>query len=83
MWLIILFFDFGVKSVDGIDMTDYKLLYGYQPTLDIIMFFDSPPDKGYGVSTFCDVWIGLFPISMYMVYIVILTRAEAEEGFDP
>lgn len=68
--MIILICDFGVKGIDGVDLTDHKLLYGYQPTLDIIMFFDSDKVKGIGVSTFPDVWIGLFPVSMGLIYFI-------------
>lgn len=73
-WLIILTFDFGVKAIDGVDLVDNRLLYGYQPTLDVIMFFDSSTDKGFGVSSLADIWIGGFPISMGILYFILRVK---------
>ena len=36
-WLVILLFDFGIRAIDGIDLIDRELLYGFEPTLRILM----------------------------------------------
>lgn len=80
LWLVILICDFGVKAIDGVDLVDRSIIYGYNPTLDIIMFFDGNKQSGIGVSTIADVWIGLFPISMFLIYLIFSVKIESEEA---
>ena len=77
LWTVILIADFGIKAVDGIDLIDHQLLYGFEPTLNAIMFFTTPKRHGVGVSTIADIWIGLFPISMTIIYIYLKSKSDA------
>lgn len=77
LWTIILVSDFGIKSVDGIDLIDHQLLYGFEPTLNSIMFFAPTKRSGVGVSTIADLWIGLFPVSMIIIYIYLKFKSDS------
>lgn len=78
LWAVILLFDFGIKAIDGVDLIDHQLLYGFQPTLYIIMFGGEFRNKGFGISTAADLWIGLFPISITLVYCYLKAKCDAQ-----
>lgn len=78
LWAVILIFDFGIKAIEGVDLVDHQLLYGFQPTLYIIMFGQDLREKGFGISTAADLWIGLFPVSMALVYFYLKAKCDAQ-----
>ena len=65
--------NYGVKMIDGVDFQGEKLLYGYQPILDLILFSNNQDGKtireqGYGLATMANIWVGLFPLTIFIVY---------------
>lgn len=83
LWVIILVFDYGVRAIENVDLTNTTFLYGYQPSLDALMFFrgDGFGRHGFGIASVADLWIGAFPLSMLLVYAILQAKAQAEEGF--
>lgn len=78
LWLVILICDFGIRAVDGVDLIDRELLYGFEPTLGVIMFGSKQREHGFGISTMADIWIGLFPASMAVVFTYLQAKSLAE-----
>jgi hypothetical protein len=59
--------------IEGIDFNADTLLYGYQPITDLLVFSDhdlamTDRAKGYGIATVANLWVGLFPLTIYIVY---------------
>lgn len=77
--------NYGVKLIDGIDFKGDTLLYGYQPITDALVIGDQDlamtvRAKGYGIATLANVWVGLFPLTMYIVYCFCTASLESFVG---
>ena len=83
IWLIILFFSYGVKVIPGVTFNDPSFIYGYQPGLDLLLFFQQEQFyKSIGLATLADLWVSVCPISLFLVHYILFAKHQAYDKIE-